>query len=87
MKPKNKRLREVQFFGLTIVAGVAFALLSFLGSYGATFLWAWGQTDPKSIAWNYISGAIALIAFIILSAWIARTAYKIFNLEALSRKK
>jgi len=57
---KRKKTSSKNQTGLSIVFGIIFALMGFLGSVYGNFLWWWQQNHPKTII---VTGAVSGLAF------------------------
>ena len=68
----EKKITGKNQIGITMIQGVLFALMGYLGSYSANFMWKIQQDHPKFLI---VSGITALFAFsviCVLIIWVAK---------------
>lgn len=69
----KKRVTNREAIGVTIKLGITFALLGFLGSFSASFLW---HILEKHTFFTYVIGTLAILAFGGLLYYFYKTANK-----------
>jgi len=70
---KHENMPLENQIGFAIIVGIIFAVMGFLGSVCANFLWWWQQNHPKTIIFT---GVASVLTFLGLIIWLITIAKK-----------